>query len=62
MTERLLIVEDEPVLCDSLKRVFEREGYEVSAAGTAETALQLCEAVPHDFDPLRHHPSRDGWH
>jgi DNA-binding NtrC family response regulator len=49
MTERLLIVEDEPILCDSLKRVFEREGYEVSAAGTAETALQLYDAVPHDL-------------
>lgn len=49
MTQRLLIVEDEPVLCDSLKRVFEREGYEVSAAGTAEAALQLYEAAPHDL-------------
>jgi DNA-binding NtrC family response regulator len=49
MTQRLLIVDDEPVLCDSLKRVFEREGYEVSAAGTAEAALQLYHAAPHDL-------------
>ena len=49
MTQRLLIVDDEPVLCDSLKRVFEREGYEVSAAGTAEAALQLYADAPHDL-------------
>jgi DNA-binding NtrC family response regulator len=49
MTQRLLIVDDEPVLCDSLKRVFEREGYEVSAADTAEAALQLYNAAPHDL-------------
>jgi DNA-binding NtrC family response regulator len=49
MAERLLIVEDEPILCDSLKRVFEREGYDVSAATTAETGLQLYEVAPHDL-------------
>jgi DNA-binding response OmpR family regulator len=29
MPEKILIVEDEDTLCESLKRVFEREGYEV---------------------------------
>ena len=47
MAERLLIVEDEAALRDSLKRVFERDGYEVSSSDNAETALQLFDvAVP----------------
>jgi DNA-binding NtrC family response regulator len=44
MAERLLIVEDEDTLCESLKRVFSRERYEVDVAGSAEAALDLlCE-------------------
>ncbi len=39
MAERLLIVEDEDTLCESLKRVFLRERYEVEVAGSAEAAL-----------------------
>ena len=35
MAEKILIVEDEDTLCESLKRVFEREGYEVDMAGSA---------------------------
>ena len=41
MAERLLIVEDEDTLRESLKRVFGREGYEVDAARDAETALRM---------------------
>ncbi len=41
MAERLLIVEDEDTLCESLKRVFLREHYEVEATGSAEAALDL---------------------
>lgn len=40
MAERLLIVEDEVTLCESLKRVFSREGYIVDTAGSAEAALK----------------------
>ncbi len=43
MAERLLIVEDEEVLSESLKRVFSREGYEVDTAGSAEAALEVFE-------------------
>ena len=43
MNERLLIVEDEETLCDSLKRVLSREGYIVDTAHTAETALEIFE-------------------
>ena len=41
MTERLLIVEDEDTLCQSLKRVFMKEGYEVDVAESAETAFTI---------------------
>ncbi len=40
MAERLLIVEDEGTLSDSLKRVLSREGYEVDTVASAEEALQ----------------------
>ncbi len=49
MAERLLIVDDESTLCDSLRRVFEREGYEVATAGRAEEALQLFEEGAFDL-------------
>lgn len=41
MAERLLIVEDEETLSESLKRVFTKEGYEVETADSAEKALSL---------------------
>ena len=43
MNERLLIVEDEETLCDSLKRVLSREGYAVDTVGTAEAAFEVFE-------------------
>lgn len=41
--ERLLIVEDEDTLCQSLQRVFLKEGYQVDRAESAESAFQLLE-------------------
>ncbi|MGE5239047.1 MAG: sigma-54-dependent transcriptional regulator [Chloroflexota bacterium] len=49
MAERLLIVEDESTLCQSLKRVLEREGYEVEARENAESALKLLEEEIYDL-------------
>jgi DNA-binding NtrC family response regulator len=49
MTERLLIVDDEATLRESLKRIFEREGYEVLVADDAEKALQLVESAAPDL-------------
>ncbi|WP_028321509.1 sigma-54-dependent transcriptional regulator [Desulfatiglans anilini] len=49
MSERILIVEDEAALCESLRRVFERDGYDVSTAGNAEAGLLLYEAGGHDL-------------
>lgn len=40
MPHRLLIIEDEDTLCESLRRVFQREGYEVDIAFDAESALE----------------------
>ncbi|MFH0730372.1 MAG: sigma-54 dependent transcriptional regulator [Pseudomonadota bacterium] len=49
MAQRLLIVDDETTLCDSLRRVFERDGYEVATAGEAEAGLELFEAGTFDL-------------
>ncbi len=49
MAERLLIVEDETTLRDSLKRVFLRDGYETEATGTAEEALKILEEGAYDL-------------
>jgi len=49
MPERILIVEDEPTLRESLKRVFLREAYEVETAAQAEAALQHFEEGAYDL-------------
>ena len=49
MPERLLIVEDEQTLRESLKRVFMREGYEVDTINNAESALKFLEEKFYDL-------------
>ena len=49
MAEKLLIVEDEETLSESLKRVFAREGYDAEAAKSAEVALQRMEEATYDL-------------
>ena len=49
MAERLLIIEDEDTLRESLKRVFGREGYEVEVARSAEAALTTIEGQSFDL-------------
>ncbi len=49
MNERLLIVEDEETLCDSLKRVLSKEGYTVDTAGSAESAIEMLDAAVYDL-------------
>ena len=49
MAERLLIVEDEDTLCESLKRVFMRDGYDVDIADSAESAFKLLEHRSYDL-------------
>ncbi|HYA26510.1 MAG TPA: sigma-54 dependent transcriptional regulator [Thermodesulfovibrionales bacterium] len=49
MNERLLIVEDEETLCESLKRVLMRDGYEVDTVSSAEAAMGMIEEVAYDL-------------
>lgn len=49
MGERLLIIEDEETLCESLKRVLSKEGYIVDTAGSAESALEIFEKGHYDL-------------
>lgn len=48
MPERLLIVEDEDTLCQSLQRVFMKEGYEVDRVESAEAAFLLLNHKSYD--------------
>jgi DNA-binding NtrC family response regulator len=49
MNERLLIVEDEETLCESLKRVLIREGYVVDTFNSAEAAMEVFEERFYDL-------------
>lgn len=49
MAERILIVEDEETLAESLKRVFLREGYEADTLNNAESALRTLEESSYDL-------------
>ncbi len=49
MAARLLIVEDEDTLCQSLQRVLSKEGYVVDIADSAETAFKLLESKSYDL-------------
>ncbi|RJR17540.1 MAG: sigma-54-dependent Fis family transcriptional regulator [Desulfobacteraceae bacterium] len=49
MSERILIVEDEDTLRESLCRVFEREGYETASVSNAEAALELFDEGTFDL-------------
>jgi len=49
MNERLLIVEDEVTLCESLRRVLMRDGYQVDAVDSAEAALKLVGEASYDL-------------
>lgn len=49
MAGRLLIIEDEETLRESLKRVFSAEGYDVVTAADGETALTMLDAGSYDL-------------
>lgn len=48
MPKTILIVEDEEALRESLKRMFQREGFSADVAGSAEAGLQLAETNLYD--------------
>ncbi len=43
MKTRILVVDDEAAVADTLAKVLEKAGYETAVAYDAETALQACE-------------------
>lgn len=49
MANKILIVEDEETLCESLQRVFTKEGFEVDGVNSAEAALKVLEDGVHDL-------------
>ena len=49
MADKLLLVEDEDTLRESLSRVFVRDGYEVDVARDAESALKMLDERTYDL-------------
>lgn len=49
MTKKILIIEDEETLRESLERVLSREGYDVNSVDNAEAALLLLEEESYDL-------------
>ena len=47
MLDRILIVDDETLVLDTLTEVLQREGFQVSKAGDAKRALELLASEPH---------------
>jgi DNA-binding response OmpR family regulator len=47
--ERILVVDDEPAIVDSLAYALRRDGYEVEAAGDGESALEAARAQSFDL-------------
>ena len=45
---RVLIVDDEPLLCEELLETLEFEGFDVMAAGSVNKALEHCDHSPFD--------------
>src|SRR5512139_1243749 len=46
---RILVVDDEMIVCESCKRILEEEGYEVEAALSGKEALEKMKAHPFDI-------------
>jgi DNA-binding NtrC family response regulator len=46
---RILIVDDELMLLQLLRRYLERQGYEVETCASAEQAIPLLDAINHGF-------------
>jgi two-component system response regulator RegX3 len=47
--ERVLVVDDEPAIVDSLSYALERDGYEVESVGSGASALAAARARPFDL-------------
>lgn len=49
MPGRILIAEDEPAIAESLRFLFEREGFEVASAEDGRTAMEMLKSVCPDL-------------
>jgi DNA-binding response OmpR family regulator len=60
--KRILLVDDDPTVRDSLKDVLTGEGYCVIAAGNGQEALDLADRLPVDLAVLDlNMPVKNGW-
>jgi len=61
--KRILVVEDERTIADTLEIIFTAAGYDARAVYSAEAALELLRDSPWlpDFFPHRRSPARDEW-
>jgi len=46
--KKILVVDDEPVVCESCRRILEREGYVVDTCSDSRTGLRLAELTYYD--------------
>lgn len=45
---KILVVDDEPVVCESCRRILVQEGYAVETCSDSRTGLRLAELTPYD--------------
>ena len=50
--KKVLVLDDEPDICDVLREVLEMEGFDVSTATHSERAMELARANPFDIAVL----------
>jgi DNA-binding NtrC family response regulator len=48
-TKKILVVDDEAVVCESCRRILIREGYLVDTCSDSRTGLRLAELTPYDL-------------
>ena len=58
---RLLLVEDEPSLRESVAKKLHRAGYETDDCGDGETALEMLAAERYDLVFAGSEPAPSGW-
>jgi DNA-binding NtrC family response regulator len=46
---RLMVIDDEPIVCKRLKQILEKAGYEVAVFNEGESALQELDRLPYDI-------------
>ena len=62
MEKKVLIVDDEERVVQSIAGVLEDEGFRVTTARSGEEAIEYLSAGRAGCDPPRYLDARDGWH